>query len=472
MTDDSINLAFTSALEQAKLIRERQISPQDLVSLYLDRIDRFNPQLGSFFTIAAEKSLTEAKQKTEQLAHTKELAQLPPFFGVPIAIKDLNSVVGMPLSYGTVALKDNIASYDDGVVSRIKQAGFIIIGKTATSEIGSLPYTEPMHFPPARNPWNLEYTAGGSSGGAAAAVAAGLCPIAQGSDAGGSIRGPANCCGLVGLKPARGRISHAPLGNYQSGISVNGPLARNVSDAAAFLDVTSGYITGDPYWLELPETSFLDATRQAPRQLRIAFSTNISPVGEAAPKYQQAVNNTAKILEQMGHILEPNCPDFEELVEPFIKVWQAGVASAGLPSEALSPMNRWIASQSGSAGEYLQAVSKMQIVSRKIVAFFNDYDVLLLPTYMHSTIRVGEWANLTPQETLEKIIQWIAPCPPVNASGLPAISLPAGFNDQGLPLGIQLVGKPAAEATLLSLAAQIEIAQPWSQYRPQLEFSL
>ncbi|MGK7876331.1 MAG: amidase [Xenococcaceae cyanobacterium] len=463
---NQVDLAFTPALELAQLIRDRKISPLELVKLYLERIQKFDSQLGSYFTVAAETALADAKAKTEQLAQTKDISQLPPFFGVPTAIKDLNAVAGMPCSYGVAALKDKIADYDDGVVTRMKMAGFTILGKTATSEVGSFPYTEPLGFPPTRNPWNLDYTSGGSSGGAAAAVAAGLCPIAQGSDGGGSIRIPAACCGLVGIKPTRGRVSHAPVGDYQSGISVNGPLARTVADAALLLDVMSGYITGDPYWLPDPETSFLEATRQKPTQLRIAFSTSVQPLGEAAEICQQGVKETVQRLEEMGYIVEPGCPDFNNLIEPFKKIWQAGTPATGIPLEAMSPLSRWIGEQAGSAGEYLQAVHQMQVISRQIVAFFETFDVLVLPVYMHQPIRIGEWADLSPEETVEKIVYWVAPSPPFNASGLPAIALPTGFDSNGLPVGIQLVGRPAGEATLISLAALLEVVKPWSHHRP------
>ncbi|MBW4545440.1 MAG: amidase [Symplocastrum torsivum CPER-KK1] len=463
---NKIDLAFASALEQAQLIRQGEVSPLELVELYLERIQRLDSKLGSYFTVAAEQAIADAKAKTEQLS--KSNSDLPPFFGVPIAIKDLNAVEGIRCTYGVNVLKDKIATYDDGVVMRIKRAGFTILGKTSTSELGSLPYSEAPGFPPTRNPWNLDYTAGGSSGGAAAAVAAGLSPIAQGSDAGGSIRGPAFCCGLVGIKPSRGRVTWAPVGDYQSGISTNGPIARTVADAAALLDVMSGYVTGDPYWVLAPENSFIDAARQPPGQLRIAFTTSLPPIGEAQTVCQQAVQETVQQLEGMGHIVEQGCPDFTGLIEPFIKIWQAGVTTAGIPNEVLSPMNRWIAEQSGSAGEYLQAVSQMQIVARRVVMFFEAYDVLVLPTYLFPTIRVGEWADLNPEETLQKIISWIAPCPPFNASGLPAIAIPTGFDTNGLPVGVQLVGRPAAEATIIALAAQIEAAKPWSTNRPAI----
>ncbi|HAC66063.1 MAG TPA: amidase [Cyanothece sp. UBA12306] len=454
-----VDLPFTSALELAQLIRDRQISPLELTQLYLDRIQQYDPKIGSFVAIATDRALDEAKRKTEQLASISDSDTLTPFFGVPTAIKDLNAVEGMPLSYGIAALKDNIANYDDGVVSRIKGAGFIILGKTATSQLGSFPYTEPPGFPPTRNPWNLDYTAGGSSGGAAASVAAGFCPIAQGSDGGGSIRIPAACCGLVGIKPARGRVSNAPVGDYQSGIATNGPLARTVADAAAFLAVMSGYITGDPYWLPNPEIPFLAATHQPPRPLKIAFATEIAPFREAEDVIKEAVLQTVQQLEGMGHFLESKCPDVGELIAPFTRIWQAGVVAAGVPMEALSPVNQWLGEQAGTAGDYLQAVRQMQIISRRIVAFFEEFDLLVLPVYLKQPISVGEWSNLSPEAIVENIINWIAPCPLANATGLPGITLPMAIDQKGLPVAVQLIGKPAGEFTLIQVAAQLELSR-------------
>ena len=463
---NSVDLAFTPALEQARLVRSKEVSPIELVELYLERIQQLDSRLGSYFTITAELALADAQVKTEILATTDDPGELPPFWGVPISVKDLNPVQGVPCSYGCPALVNQIATYDDGVVTRIKRAGFVILGKTATSEVGTLPYTERAGFPPTRNPWNLDYTPGGSSGGAAASLAAGLCAIAQGSDGGGSIRGPAACCGLVGIKPARGRVSAAPVGDRLSGIGTNGPLAHTVADAAALLDVMSGYVTGDPYWLPDPEQPFVTATLHKPHPLKIAFSTSLPPLGDIHPVYQQAVLETVHLLEGMGHIVEPGCPNFTGLIEPFTQIWQTGASASGIPLEALGPLNRWLAEQANSSSEYLRAVTEMQMIARQIVAFFDAVDVLVLPTYMHPPIQIGEWADLEPEETLHKIIRWVAPCPPFNASGQPAIALPVGVDANGLPMGIQLIGKPAAEATLIALAAQIEAAKPWSDRRP------
>jgi amidase len=463
---NAVDLAFTPALEQARLIRAKVISPLELVELYLQRIEQLDGNLGSYVFVAAEQAIADAKAKTEQLAENSE--DLPPFFGVPIAIKDLNAVLGLPCAYGIKLLKNRIATYDDGVVTRIKQAGFVILGKTATSEVGTLPYTEPRGLPPTRNPWNLDYTPGGSSGGAAAAVAAGLCAIAQGSDGGGSVRGPAFCCGLVGIKPTRGRVTMAPTGDRLNGIATNGAIGRTVADAAALLDAMAGYVTGDPYWLPDPQPSFLAATKDLSPCLRIAYSTALLPIGEADATCRQAVLETVSLLEALGHHVEPGCPDCDGLLEPFTIVWRAILAESQVPSIFLGKMNRWLAWQATfcSSGKYLRAVSTMQKIARRIVGFFDDVDVLVLPTYLHATIRVGEWSRLPSSQTLEKIINWVAPCPPFNATGQPAIALPTGFAANGLPIGVQLIGRPAAEATLISLAATLEAAKPWIQNRP------
>ncbi|MBD2079603.1 amidase [Leptolyngbya sp. FACHB-17] len=460
-----VDLAFTSALEQARLIRTKEISPVELTQLYLDRIAQLDPQLGSFYTVTAEGAIADARSKAERLSEP----ELPPFFGVPIGIKDLNPVEGVPCSYGLKVARNQIAMQDDLVVTRLKQAGFIILGKTATSQLASFPYTEAPGFPPARNPWNLEYTPGGSSGGSSAAVAAGLCAIAQGSDGGGSVRGPAACCGLVGLKPSRGRISMAPIGEALGGFAVNGALAHTVADAAAFLDVTAGYVTGDPYWLPDPETSFLEATQRQLEPLRIGLVTEIEPIGKADSTCVQAVEKIAHLLEAMGHTIEPLTLDFGEMIEPFTLIWRTQT-DVGVPPFLLEKVNRWLwwRAKFTSAGRYAKSRQQLQIFARKVVELCDRFDVLLTPTYMYPTIRVGEWAKLSPASTIDQIIRWIAPCPAFNVTGQPGISIPAGFDSNGVPIGVQLVGRPADEATILALAAQIEQVQPWIGIRPAM----
>lgn len=468
-----VDLAFTPALDQARLIRSKEISPLELTQLYLERIERLNPTLGSFFLVMADQAIQDAKQKTERLANLGhgqiDAQELPPFFGVPIPIKDLTPVEGVPCSYGINVLRKRVATEEAGIVTRFKKAGFILLGKTATSALGSTPYTEAKGFPPARNPWNIDYTPGGSSGGAAAAVAAGLSAVAHGSDGGGSIRGPAACCGLVGLKPARGRVSHAPIGDKLSGLAIDGPLTRTVADAAALLDVMAGYEVGDPYWLPDPPESFLSATQKPTGPLRIAFATDIPPVGKVNPICEQAVLEMARLLEGLGHAVEPIQLDFTELAEPLTTAWQASV-DMGVPWFVLGKLNRWLLgrSRSRSGGMYLRAVMQMQAIARRTVAKLAHLDALLLPVFMHPTIRVGEWAKLRAAKEFENIVNWVAPCPPFNATGQPGIALPAGFDPNGLPIGIQLIGRPADEQTLISLAAQIEQAKPWNHLRPAI----
>ncbi len=466
------DLAFTPALEQARLIRRKEISPLDLTELYLERIEQLNPQLGAFFTVTAEQAIADAEAKTEQLAGSIS-EDLPPFFGVPTAIKDLVPVKDVRCTYGVRILKNRIETIDGGVARRFKQAGFVLLGKTATSELGSTPYTEPVGFPPARNPWNLDYTPGGSSGGASAAVAAGLCAVAHSSDGGGSIRGPAFCCGLVGIKPSRGRVTQAPVGDRLCGLAVDGPMARTVRDAAALLDVIAGYELGDPYWLPDPPISFLAATEKPLGSLRIAYTTELQPIGKADPICEQAVLETVRRLENLGHVIEPISLNFEELIDPFATIWQAGV-DVGVPWFLLGKLNRWLVRRSRrqGSGQFLQALSKLQTVARQIVSSLAPYDAVVLPVFMHPTIRVGEWARLSAPQIFQRIVNWVAPCPPINATGQPAIAIPAGFSPAGLPLGVQLVGRPGDEITLISLASQLEAAHPWAQHRPALATEL
>ena len=462
-----VDLAFLPALEQAKLIRNREISPLELTEVYLERIQRLNPQLGAYVSVMADQALVDARAKTEHLAENPE--DLPPLFGVSVSVKDLNPVEGVACAYGIKAACDRIADHDDLIVRKLRQAGLIILGKTATSQLGSLPYTEPPGFAPARNPWNLDYTPGGSSGGGAAALAAGLCSISQGSDGGGSLRGPAFCCGLVGMKAARGRISFAPVGERLNGLAINGPLGRTVADTAVLLDVLSGYEVGDPYWLAEPEKPFLESTQQNTNPLRIGYATRLEPVGEAASPCRQAVYETVQRLEELGHHAEEvEFPDLTDLIEPFTVVWQCVIAEVGIPWIVLEKMNRWLYWRAWriNSGAYLRAVSRLQQVARQIVEFCYPFDVLVLPVYMHPAIKVGEWKQLRSPQILKNVIDWVAPCPPFNASGQPAMAIPTGFGPNGLPLGVQLVGRPAEEATLLSLAAQLEAGASWHHQRP------
>ena len=270
-------------------------------------------------------------------------------------------------------------------------------------------------------------------------------------------------------QPGIGRISFAPVGDRLSGLGTHGVLARTVKDAAAFLDVVSGYITGDPYWLPDPPTSFLASTKKKLPPLKVGYVTSLLPKGEPTAECQQGAEKIVQQLEKMGHQTIPQVMDLSALIEPFTTVWASAVAASGIPPEVLSPMNQWVLNQSGTAGEYMQAVTQMQLFARQVVSLFAQIDVLVLPTYMHPAIKVGEWANLSPEDTYQKIVNWIFPCPAFNVTGQPVINIPTGFDSNNIPIGVQLVGKPSDESGIISLAASLEQAQPWIQQRP-LEF--
>jgi amidase len=456
------DLAFIPAIEQARLIREKQISPLELTQLYLDRIAQYDPQIGSFFHVAGKIAIADAQAKTEQLA-TTDPTTLPPFFGVPIGIKDLNPVAGMPCSYGVKIIKNRASDPDDGIVTKLRQAGFVLLGKTATAQLGGLPYTEPPGFPPTRSPWNLAYNAGGSSGGGAAAVAAGLSAIAAGSDAGGSARIPAACCGLVGFKPSRGRVSNAPGGELFGGFLVTGQMGRSVVDVAALLDALAGYVPGDLAWLPEPEESFaIAAQTDLTRPLKIGLLTEIPPLGQADAATIAMLESIAMKLASIGHQVDRVDPKgFESgaMIEPFRLIWQTQM-DVGIPGIFLEKMNRslWFKAQFTKASRYPQAQQVLHLMGRRIVRSSLPYDCVLMPTLMGMPPQIGEWRSLNTKRLFEQIIQWIAPCPLANVSGQPAIALPVGLRSNGLPLSVQLMGLPGQDALLLQLAGQMERA--------------
>ena len=358
---------------------------------------------------------------------------------------------------------------------RIRDAGFVVLGKTNTPEFGTIGMTESDLNGACRNPWDRSRTPGGSSGGAAAATAAGLCPIAQGSDGGGSIRNPASCCGLVGIKPSRGRVSPAPWGSGSLGLGTNGPIARTVRDAAALLDVMAGYEAGDFFVAPEPERPFLTEAGRDPGRLRVAFTTRPPvevPVDETCA---EAVIRTAALLAELGHEVREAAPAWAdpELVPHFIRVWQVGPATMGIDFELLEPINRALAEDAVAtpSPDHTLSVYRLQAAVRRIVAFWDDVDVLLTPTLALSPVPIGWTFEETDGDAhlaFARQILFTPFTPVINVTGQPAISLPLHWSADGLPIGVQLVGRPFAEATLVRLAAQLEQARPWADYRPPL----
>ena len=460
MTDE---LAFAPALEQAARVRAGDVSPLELVDLYLERIERLDPDLNAYVTVDAEGARAAAPAPADG-----------PFRGVPIPIKDLNETAGLRTTYSCKAFADHVPATDAGVVRRIRDAGFVIIGKTNTPEFGSIGMTESELNGDCRNPWERSRTPGGSSGGAAAAVAAGLAPVAHASDGGGSIRIPASCCNLFGLKPSRGRVSPAPYGSGSLGLGTSGPIARTVRDAAALLDVMAGYAPGDFYVAPEPERPFLAEADLAPGRLRVAVTTTPPIDVPVDPACREAVRVAAELLAELGHDVVEATPDWrsDDAIDQFTRIWQIGPAISGVEDLALlEPLNRMLAEQARAtpSPEAAQAVVRLQALARRIVAFWEDVDVVLSPTLALPPVPIGwTWADADgdPAVAFSKQWQWTPFTAIVNVTGQPAMSVPMHRTEDGLPIGVHVIGRPFAEATLLRLAAQLEDARPWADVRP------
>jgi amidase len=475
MPDD---LMFKSATEQAELVRAGELPARQLVEASLAAIDRLNDELNAVVTRCDGRALAEAD--AIQSGDERPLA------GVPLLVKDLAAITeGVRTTMGMRALDDWIPSADSATVRRLRAAGAIVVGKTNLPEMGILPVSEPLRFGPARNPWDTSRTPGGSSGGSAAGVAAGMVAIAHGNDGGGSIRIPASCCGLVGLKPSRGRVSWAPhLAELASGFATDGVLTRTVLDSALGLDLLAGYEPGDPYWAPEPSAPFVDAAGREPGSLRVAFVVD-SPNGVPVdPDCVTATRDAAELLESLGHqVQEIEIEADEAYVTNFVTVWIAGTANevetwgriAGreLDIEQLEPLSRQMYDMSlqMSATDYLRALDWLHDYSRRLVAMWEGIDVLLTPTLAKPPIEIGALEPREGEPPLQMLMNsatWVPFTPVWNVTGQPAISLPLYQTEAGLPVGVQLVGPPAGEELLLSLAAQIESARPWSDRRPAL----
>jgi amidase len=459
-------------LEQAEAIRAKTVSPVELVEHYLARIERLNDSVGAFVTVTPELALDAARQAEQ--AVSDGVSDLPRLHGVPTAIKDLNLTAGVPTQFGTSVWEPLDLGIDDFVVSKLKAVGLISLGKTNTPEFGLPCYTEPDVAPPARTPWDLERSAGGSSGGAAAATAAGLVPAAQGSDGGGSIRIPSSLCGLFGVKPARGRVSNAPISPEVSGLATNGPLARTVRDAAALLDAMTGPAPSDWLWAPPAATSFLDACDDEPAGLRIGrYATPV--VGDAAPHpdCMAAYDAATQLLIDLGHTVVDHVPSFApDLVPAFEAVWALEFLS--LPIEdavepRLRPLTRWLRDRGRAVSgvQFHHALSTLRLAARAEIEATQIYDAVLTPTVAQPPPLVGQLRNdADPFADFEAQKRFTPYTAPYNMSGQPAVSIPLWWNDAGLPIGIQLVGRPCDEVTLLRLSAQLEAAMPWAHRRP------
>jgi amidase len=472
------DLMFRSAGELAAMVRSGEVSARELVEASYEAIGRLNGELNAFVTLCEDRALAEADAVSA--------GDERPLAGVPIAIKDLGPLTGgVRTTFGTRLLGDWVPDHDSALVRRLREAGAIVVGKTNTPELGLLPTTEPERFGPARNPWDRSRTTGGSSGGSACAVASGMVPLAHGNDGGGSIRIPASCCGLVGLKPARGRVSMAPdYAELVGGIGIDGVISRNVADTALALDIISGYETGDPYWAPEPSAPFIEAVERSPGKLRIAWTAEAPNRAPVHSDCQVATREAASTLESLGHQVTEAAPDWfdDNYVPFFIRIWAAGCSAqvaeigaltGGIDLDSIEPLTRELyeEGQRISAADLIVALDYLRGLARRIVAFWDDHEVLVTPTLAQPPLELGA-LQPGPGEPatsmLEKSGQFVPFTPALNVTGQPAISLPLHHSDEGLPIGVQLVGPPVGEELLISLATQLENAASWLERRPQL----
>jgi amidase len=465
------DLAFAGMARQAELVQAGKVSPRELVSLYLARIERMDPKLDAFRVVTAERAQAEAAEAERRRA----AGEGGPLNGVPIAVKDCHDLAGEVTTNGTNCF-DEPAAADCEMVSRLRAAGAIVIGKTNLPELATSAFTETDTFGITRNPWNTERTPNGSSGGSAVAVAAGLAACATASDGAGSIRGPAAYCNLVGLKPQRGRISMAPDREHWLGMSVAGCVSRTVEDTALWLDVTAGPVEGDVDRPPPPERPYVEAAKSPPGKLRVAASTKpIRPLGPpiVSDEAKGAVEEAARVLGSLGHAVDWQDPDYGQVGTSATPLYMAGIAQdfAKLPHpERAMSYTKGLARLGRLYPGFVvrRAKAAREKWAARINRIFDDHDVLVtcvagLPPY-----EVGRWAGKAALPTVLGMsrvhcfnIVW-------NYVGNPAMSVPMGFTADGLPLAVQIVGRPNDEAALLSLAVQLEAERGWPAERPPI----
>jgi amidase len=467
------DLAFLSGLELGALLRERQISSVEMVDAALRRIEALDPTIGAFTCVDGERALNEARalQPDDRRA----------FAGVPIAVKANTPVDGMVMDFGSRLLAGYRADHDAYLVRRLRHEGFVIIGTTKTPELGILPSTEPVHGGPVCNPFDPGRSAGGSSGGSAAAVASGMLPLAHGNDGGGSIRIPAACCGLLGLKPSRGRVSRGP-DQGESFLVVDGALTRTVLDAAAALDVMAGYEVGDATWAPRPSEPYVKAFRREPGQLRIGVTT-ANPLGHPPdPEHTAAVTDAAELLAGFGHHVEELQAELPgpETLELFLTFYAANIGLGATYAQQLAgrepgpddlePLTRAFIERADATSsiQLMGATAKLQSLSRRVIAWWADLDVLLMPALAERPVPLGSvhGSHDPPMEGFERATAFAPYAGLFNVTGQPAVSVPWGLGSDGLPLAVQLVGPPLGEETLLQIAHQVEVARPWAHVRP------
>jgi amidase len=459
-------VAFAGAARIAQMVRDKEISPSELVELYLDRISRIDPKLNAFRVVLGEQARAEAKQAEERLASGDQA----PLLGVPISIKDNVDYAGEVTTHGTSAYGEPAAE-DSLIVRRLREAGAVILGKTNLPELAIYGFTESPTWGDTRNPWDPSRTCGGSSGGSGVAVAAGMSAIAHATDGAGSIRYPAAYCGLFGLKPQRNRISLWPDREHWYGLSVSGCVSRTVTDTALYLDAVSGAAKGDfdsPPPFERP---LAEAARTSPGKLRIACTTKtILPIPKA-PEVIAAYRETVELLRSLGHEVTEAAPSYGRLTTDFYPLYFRGIRDEALTlphPERLSPQTQGFVRMGRLISDRRLAKirDRMPAAAARIQRLFKDYDLLITPATAQLPVEIGRWRGMGALRTINGMSNVYPYAAAWNYTGQPAATIPAGFTDSGLPRSVMLVGRPNDEATLISVGAQLEAERPWADRVP------
>ncbi len=470
------DVAFLDATAQAELVRTKQIKPEELLDGTIERIERLNPQLNAVVLPMYDQ------------ARAAIAAGLPdgPFTGVPFVLKDLGAMyAGVVQTQGSGFCKDFVSPLDSELTQRYKEAGLVICAKTNTPEFGLTPTTESRLLGAAHNPWNLDHSTGGSSGGSAAAVASGMVPFGHANDGGGSIRIPAACCGLFGLKPTRARITAGPLlGDIMGGLVNEHCVSRSVRDSATLLDATAGSMPGDPYVAPQQERPYIEEVGASPGRLRIAFTTNTFTTAPLHDDCVAAVKDTVALLSDLGHEVEEASPPVpgEQLIQSFTQLWAAGntwsidtlaMFTGKQPKEEDFEILTWALYKTGqeiTATQYLTAISGMQTMARQIAGFHETYDIWLTPALSTPPAELGHFLS-TPEDPMlgfTRSADYVPFTPIQNATGQPAMSVPLYWNEAGLPIGLHFVARFGEEDMLFRLASQLEEARPWASKIPPI----
>jgi Asp-tRNA(Asn)/Glu-tRNA(Gln) amidotransferase A subunit family amidase len=469
--------ASLDAVGLAERVRSGDVKPTELLEAAIERAEQVNPTINAIVIPMYDEARREAQQGPPD----------GPFHGVPFLLKDLHLLyTGARTTYGSRLFSDHVADHDSELTARYRRAGLVVFGKSASPEFGITPTTESALFGDTRNPWNLAHSAGGSSGGAAAAVATGVVPAAHASDGGGSIRIPASCCGLFGLKPTRARIPAGPdVGEGWSGMSANHVVSRSVRDRAALLDATHGPAPGDPYHAPAPARPFLEEVGRDPGRLRIAVQTETFNDAVTHPDCVTAAEGAARLCESLGHTVETATLSIDRqalgratqiIIASNLRATvldRAAALGRELREDDLEPGTHAMINmaRTAEAADYARAIRTIHGIGRQVARFFEGCDVLLTPTMAAPPLELGKLALSSSDlaNFIDNVGQAIGFTALFNATGSPSASIPLHWNAGGLPIGVQLTGRFGDEATLLRLSSQLEQAQPWFDRRPPLD---